>query len=154
MNKFVRVFSIFIISLFCLTACLFRGGEPAELPGIDHVFYTMVSPLGNKQIRWSHADHKYYGAQMKWGNFAKGTQYEAWGPSLVTSSMPDNDNGHESMYQPGCTPTALGQLMYYFLKYRYPEVSKDISSINMTKSYSIMAWHNNSSEGIRGQTLT
>jgi hypothetical protein len=105
-----------------------------------HVF----SKLGfDSQFRWLHADEQHFGYYNTWNNF--------------TDSMPEAERQKAKdnhLYVPGCDATAVGAIMYYLLKYKYPELSTSVFLPNPDKKYTFRLdyLHKGNNAGIKSYT--
>jgi hypothetical protein len=98
-----------------------------ELTSKDLFFFS--GPLADGEIQWKYADSDIFGASLTWKNLTKGAipylgnlqiEYlQKLSPPKIINVDTPKYHLKESTYMPGCVPTALGQLMYYFIRYRY-----------------------------------
>jgi hypothetical protein len=121
-NAVISIIIYIIVILFIV------DNEPSAANVTSEQLSLIVPPLGY-DIQWPYSNSYFFGAQHRWANFTRGTSWANYPPSTA-HTMDPLINGIESEYSPGCSPTAMGQMMYYFLRDRYPDISNDIISIN------------------------
>jgi hypothetical protein len=100
-------------------------GELFAIPDGKEAVIISVVPDAEK-ILWEYADPDYFGSSLTWSNLSEGTEY---------ASLPGSNS---ASYVPGCSPTALGSMMLYYMKYHpiFKEYKDEIVSINTDKVFS------------------